>query len=117
VFTYLSDVNNLPKWATIFCKGLNIVNGKNKIITPMGELFFDLTSDRKTGVIDMFAGPTERQMDIFPVRVLEMPGGASIIIFTMFQTLGINDEQFQIQYESLLKEFEILKKEFLVKCS
>jgi len=67
--------------------------------------------------IDMFAGPTERQMDIFPVRVLEMSGGASIIIFTMFQTPGINDEQFQIQYESLLKEFENLKKEFLVTCS
>lgn len=117
VFTYLSDVNNLPKWATIFCKELKFVNGKNKIITPMGELFFEITSDRKTGVIDMFAGHTERQMDIFPVRVLDMPGGASIIIFTMIQTPGINDEQFQIQYDSLLMEFEILKKEFLVKCS
>jgi len=117
VFTYLSDVNNPPKWAKIFCKDLKVVNGKNKIITPMGELFFEITSDRDTGVIDMFAGPTERQMDIFPVRVLEMPGGASIIIFTMFQTPGINDEQFQIQYESLPKEFENLKKEFLVTCS
>jgi hypothetical protein len=117
VFTYLSDVKNLPKWATIFCKELKVVNGKNKIITPMGELFFEITSDKKTGVIDMFAGPTERQMDIFPVIVLEMPGGASVIIFTMFQTPGINDEQFQIQYESLLKEFENLKKEFVVMCS
>jgi hypothetical protein len=116
VFTYLSDIKNLPKWATIFWKELKVDNGKNKIITPMGELFFEISSDRNTGVIDMFAGPTERQMDIFPVRVLEMPGGDSIIIFTMFQTPGINDEQIQIQYESLLKEFENLKKEFNVAC-
>lgn len=65
----------------------------------------------------MFAGPSERQMDIFPVRILEIPGGASIIIFIMFQTPGISDEQFEIQYKSLLNEFENLKKEFHIMCS
>jgi hypothetical protein len=82
----------------------------------MGELFFEIESDKKTGVIDMYAGPTERQMSIFPVRVLDMPGGASMILFTLFQTPGMTNEQFNAQYESLLQEFEHLRKEFAKEC-
>src|SRR6266852_9390918 len=93
VFSYLENIENLPKWATVFCKELKKEDGKYKVVTPMGELFFDIEADKKTGVIDMFAGPNERQMSIFPVRVLEMPGGASMILFTMFQTPGMTDEQ------------------------
>ncbi|MBI1828032.1 MAG: hypothetical protein HY222_04200 [Thaumarchaeota archaeon] len=116
VFSYLENIENLPKWATVFCKELKKEDGKYKVVTPMGELFFDIEADKKTGVIDMYAGPNERQMSIFPVRVLEMPGGASMILFTVFQTPGMTDEQFNVQYESLLKEFEYLKKEFTKEC-
>jgi hypothetical protein len=52
-------------------------------------MFFEIRSDRETGTIDMFAGPIDNQMSIFPVRVLDMPGGASVILFTMFQTPGV----------------------------
>lgn len=73
IFFYLSNIDNLPKWATIFCKELKMVNGKKKIVSPIGELFFEIKSDFKTGIVDMFAGP-------------------------MFQTLGISDSQFDLQY-------------------
>lgn len=116
VFSYLANIDNLPKWATIFCKDLKKENGKHKVVTPMGELFFEIESDMKTGVIDMFAGPNERQMSIFPVRVLQMPGGASVILFTMFQTPGMTDEQFIAQHESLQKELDNVKKEFVKEC-
>ena len=116
VFSYLSDVTNLPKWATVFCKEIKMIDGKTKIVTPMGELFFEIESDKKTGVIDMYAGPNEKQMSIFPARVIDMPGGASVILFTMFQTPGMTDEQFNAQYESLLKEFDNIKREFAIEC-
>src|SRR5947209_16023221 len=94
----------MPKWSNIFCKEIKVVNGKNKIVTPLGEMFFEIRSDKETGTIDMFAGPIENQMSIFPVRVLDMPGGgASIVLFTMFQTPGLADEQFDVQYEQLKK--------------
>lgn len=116
VFSYLADVDNLPKWATVFCRELKKENGRNKIVTPAGELFFEVESDGKTGVIDMFAGPTEKMMSMFPVRVLQMPDNSSIVLFTMFQTPGISDGQFEAQYQSLLKEFENVQKEFMLKC-
>ena len=116
VFSFLSNIENLPKWATIFCKELKIVDGKYKVVTSGGELFFEMISDKKTGVIDMFAGANERQMGIFPVRVIDLPNGECVILFTMFQTPGISDEQFVAQHQSLLEEFENIKKTFLAHC-
>ncbi len=116
VFSFLSNVENLPKWATIFCRELKIVDGKCKVVTPSGELFFEMVSDKKTGVIDMFAGTNERQMGIFPVRVIDLSNGACVILFTMFQTPGMSDEQFVAQYQSLLEEFENIKRIFLLQC-
>lgn len=118
VFSYLSKTENLPKWANIFCKELKVVNGKTKIVTPLGEMFFEIHSDKETGTIDMFAGPIDNQMSIFPARVLDMPGGgASVVLFTMFQTQGLADEQFDVQYEQLKKELQNIKTEFMVKCT
>ncbi len=62
VFSYLSKVEHLPEWVTIFCKELKQLNGKYKVVTPAnGELFFEIQADKDTGVIDMFAGANEKQ--------------------------------------------------------
>lgn len=117
VFSYLSDAQNLPRWATIFCKELRQVDGKYKVITTTnGELFFDIVVDKNTGVVDMYAGPNEKQMDVFPVRVIDLPGGACVILFTMFQTPVMSDDQFMAQHQSLLEEFENLKIILLAYC-
>jgi hypothetical protein len=40
-FDFLSRIDNLPKWATAFCRKLNpIGDGRYKVITPQGEIFF-----------------------------------------------------------------------------
>jgi hypothetical protein len=38
------------------------------------------------------------------------------VLFTMFQTAGLEDEQFDAQYEQLKKELQNIKREFMVKC-
>ncbi|MFY9299963.1 MAG: hypothetical protein WAO91_02065 [Candidatus Nitrosotenuis sp.] len=117
VFSYLSNIENLPEWATIFCKELKKTNGKYKVVTPAsGELFFEIHADENTGVIDMYAGSNERQMGIFPVRVIDLPNGACVVLFTMFQTPGMSDEQFLAQHQSLLEEFENIKRVFSLQC-
>jgi hypothetical protein len=116
VSAYLSNIENLPNWATIFCKELKVIDGKYKVVTPTGELFFEIQADKRTGVIDMFAGPNERQMNIFPVRVLHMPGRGSIVLFTMFQTAGMTDEQFDAQHKALEKELENVRNQFMLGC-
>lgn len=117
VFRYLASVHNLPRWATEFCSELKLVDGKHKVVTcpALGkqELFFRIRADEKTGVIDMYAGPTEYQMAVFPSRVLEIAYRSSAFIFTMFQSPETDDEQFEMQYRSLLKEFENIRRELM----
>jgi hypothetical protein len=105
VFEFLSKIENLPKWATMFCKELKRVEGNRyKVVTPQGEIFFRIDADAKTGVIDMFGGPTEERMAYWPARVVER-GGGSLFIFTAYQYPGISDSEFAKQCEGLRQEF------------
>jgi hypothetical protein len=111
VFEYVSDVENLPRWATEFARELKVVDGRHKVVNGLGEFFFEIRADERSGVIDMLAGPTPDQLAVFPTRVVELPGGDSAYTFTMFQAPGQPDEQFDAQHASLVREFENIRRE------
>ena len=110
-FAYLSNVENLPRWATEFARELKVVDGRHKVVNGLGEFFFEIQADEATGVIDMHAGPSEAQMALFPSRVVALPGGGSAYTFTMFQAPEQPDEQFEGQYASLVRELENIRRE------
>ncbi|MGH3012645.1 MAG: hypothetical protein ACRDMY_12525 [Gaiellaceae bacterium] len=112
VFDYLSQIENLPGWATEFARELRYEEGMAKVVNGRGEFYFKIEADPETGVIDMYAGPTEEELGLFPARVVGLPGGASAFSFTMFQAPGLPDEDFDSQYRSLLREFENIRKMF-----
>lgn len=112
VFEYMSDIDNLPRWATEFARELKVVDGRHVVVNGLGEFLFEIRADERTGIVDMYAGPTEDEMGVFPTRVVGLPGGSSAYSFTMFQAPGMPDELFESQYESLQREFENLEREF-----
>ena len=112
VFAYLADVDNLQLWATEFAREVKIVGGRRKVVNGLGEFFFELHADPRTGVIDMLAGPSAEEMSLFPTRVVGLPDGTSAFTFTMFQTPGLPDELFEAQYRSLLAEFRNVERDF-----
>ena len=112
VFDYLADVENLPAWATEFARELKVVDGRHKVVNGLGEFFFRIEADERTGVIDMFAGPTPEAMALFPTRVVELPYGRSAFMFTMFQGSEMSDELFESQHASLLREFDNIERRF-----
>lgn len=112
VFSFLSQVENLPEWATEFCEGLKREGEHHKVITSFGELFFQITADAETGVIDMFSGPTLTEMDIFPCRVVSLRDGRTAISFTFFRPADMPSELYERQYESLLKEMDGVARRF-----
>jgi hypothetical protein len=119
VFAYLSDIENLPGWATEFCRKLTAVDGKHVVLTPQGELAVAYRADAQTGVIDMFAGPPDAPAEtldrygILPVRVVPLPGGTSVVLFTMFQAPDQSDEQFEGQVASLRRELGNIERRFV----
>lgn len=115
VFDYLSRIENLPTWATEFCKELKVVGGCHKVITcdpDAPEMFFEIHADRATGTIDMLAGPTPDQLWLFPTRVVALPGEQSLYLFAMIQAPGLPEAKFEQQYQSLLREFDNLRRRF-----
>ena len=112
VFAYFSRVDNLPDWATEFARELRYEDGKAKVVNGLGEFYFTIEADAATGVIDMYSGPTEDELALFPTRVVGLPGGRSAFTFTMFQAPGMPDELFESQYRSLLRELEGVRARF-----
>jgi hypothetical protein len=112
IFSFLSEIENLPKWATEFCQELKRDGAHHKVVTSSGELFFRIESDAKTGVIDMFAGPTPSEQGIFPCRVITLPGQRSAVSFTFFRPADMPEEMYDRQYRSLVIEMDGLAKRF-----
>jgi hypothetical protein len=112
VFAYLAQVDNLPEWATDFARELKYEDGKAKVVNGLGEFFFRIEADPKTGVIDMYAGPTETELALFPTRVVALGETRSAYSFTMFKAPGTPDELFESQYQSLRREFDNIRARF-----
>jgi hypothetical protein len=109
VFEYMSDIRNLPEWATEFARELREEDGRFTVVNNLGEFVFEIRADEVTGVIDMFAGPSPDELAVFPTRAVALPGGATSYSFTMFQGPGMPDELFEAQHASLKREFENLE--------
>jgi hypothetical protein len=112
VFAYLSQVENLPKWANEFARELKYEDGKAKVVNGLGEFWFSIDADEETGVIDMYAGPSPEALALFPTRVVPLSNESSAFSFTMFQGPEMPDELFESQYQSLLREVENIRREF-----
>jgi hypothetical protein len=106
VFEYMSDIRNLPEWATEFARELREEDGEYRVVNGLGEFVFEIRADERTGVIDMYSGPTRDELAVFPTRVVELPDGRTSYSFTMFQAPGMPDELFESQHASLRREFE-----------
>jgi hypothetical protein len=112
VFDYMSQVENLPEWATEFARELRREGDDYKVRNGLGEFFFAIRADPTTGVIDMFSGPTKDAMAVFPTRAVALPDGRTAYTFTMFQGPNMPDDLFDAQHASLQREFANIERVF-----
>jgi len=112
VFDFLSNIENFPKWSTQFIQKVMLVDDKYKALTPIGEVFLRYETDRKTGVIDIYAGPTEKQMTCAFLRVVSFSENSSGVTFTFFQYPDVDDSIWQIFCEWVKIEVGNIKKIF-----
>jgi hypothetical protein len=112
VFDFLSRIENLPLWATDFAQELRYEDGKAKVVNGLGELYFSIDADEDTGVIDMYAGPTEHELALFPTRVVPLGPAKSAYTFTMFKAPDVPDDLFESQHRSLQRELDNIRARF-----
>ena len=112
VFSYLAEIENLPKWATEFARELRREDDDYKVVNGLGEFYFRIEADPDTGVIDMFSGATKDEMALFPTRVVGLPDERTAYTFSMFQAPGMPTELFESQHASLQWEFKNIERTF-----
>jgi hypothetical protein len=105
VFEFLADVANLPAWATEFARTLRLEDGRVWVTNGLGEFLVRYDADPASGVIDIYAGPSEDALALFPTRVVGLSSSCCAFSFTMFQEPGMSDELFAAQHASLEREF------------
>ena len=112
VFEFLSSIENLPKWGTQFVKKITKADGKYRATTPIGEVFIRLDADPKSGTIDIYAGPTEKQMTAAFLRVVPLSANSAGVTFTFFQYPDVDDKTWKIFCDWIKIEVGNIKKIF-----
>src|SRR5882724_7108974 len=85
VFSFLTNLKNLSEWATEFCHAVREEGSNWKVLTPYGELFFEIEADARTGVIDFKSGVCLDALETMPARIIDLPSGGCAASFTFFQ--------------------------------
>lgn len=112
VFEFLSNIENIPKWATKFVKKLTLVDDKYMALTPIGDVFIRLDVDKKAGLVDIYAGPTEDNMTPAYMRIISLPNNSTAVMFTFFQYDSTPDAIWKIFCEWIKIEVDNIKRYF-----
>ena len=112
VFGFLSEYDNMPKWSTKFVQAIKTEDGHTKAVTPFGEMFVRMDSDRKTRVIDIFAGPTQSEMSPAYMRVISFSDNSCGVTFTFFQWPHTTDQMWEMFCDWIKIEIGNIKKLF-----
>ena len=108
VYEFVSNPENLPKWA----KGLGKFVRKQStdwiVDTPQGPMKFRFVENNKFGVLDHYV-TTASGIEVYvPMRVL--PNGiGSEVVFTLFRLHDMSDEKYAEDIKLVEKDLQTLK--------
>ena len=108
VYSFVSNPENLPKWATGLGNSIKKVNGEWIADAPMGRVKVKFAEENKYGILDHEV-VLESGVKIYnPMRVIAI-GKGSIVFFTLIRQPEISDEKFAQDTQWVEKDLRILK--------
>lgn len=108
VYAFASHPENLPKWAGAFCKSVK-KSGRGWVIeTPFGPMKLKFAERNAFGILDHYVSPAPKVKIYVPMRVVAN-GSGSEVIFTIFRTPGMTDEQFADDSKMVMRDLKALK--------
>ena len=93
VYEFLSNLENLPKWAPSTFPSIRKVNGEWLVDTPHGQNKVMLTEKNNFGILDHSVKLVSGAEVYVPMRVLRNGTGSEVLL-TIFQTTELTDEAF-----------------------
>jgi ribosomal protein S5 len=115
VYEFLSNAENLPRWAIGFAKGIRAAGDHWVVQTGQTEVALTVAADSTTGVVDFRMEPAPGVEAVAFSRVVPNGAGAEYV-FTQFQGSGTSAEIFEAMVKALSHELVVLKALLEVEC-
>ena len=107
-YDFVSDLENMPVWATTFCKSIKKSDGEWIAVTPQGQVKIRLAEKNHLGVLDHYISPASGVEVYVPMRVV--PNGlSSEMIFTLFRLPDMSEEQYDEDAKLVEQDLRTLK--------
>jgi hypothetical protein len=108
VYDFVSNLENLPRWASSTFPSIKEVKGEWFVDTPEGQNKVMLAERNNFGILDHHVKLTSGIEVYIPMRVVKNDDGSEII-FTVFQTPEMTDERFAEDIKTVEKDLNQLK--------
>ncbi len=108
VYEFVSNPENLPNWATAFCKSVRRSADGWLAETPDGPMKIEFVSRNPFGVLDHRVNPSPNVEILVPMRVIPN-GSGSEVLFTLLQYPSMSDERFATDCDWVKRDLQTLK--------
>lgn len=108
VYAYVTDLNNLPRWAATFCRSIRREGEQWVMETSLGMMAIRLAPENDLGVLDHYLTLPGGETLSVPMRVVAN-GSGSEVIFTLFRLPGVREEEYAADAALVRKDLDSLK--------
>lgn len=108
VYEFISNLENLPKWAPSTFPSIKEVNGEWLVDTPHGQNKVMLTEKNNFGILDHSVILVSGVEVYVPMRVLSNGTGSEVLL-TIYQTPEMTDEAFIQDIKMVERDLNHLK--------
>jgi hypothetical protein len=109
VYAFVSNPENLPRWAAGLCKSVRKSDAGWIVETTQGPMNLRFADDNDLGVLDHYVTPAPGVEVYVPIRVVPN-GSGSEVLFTLFKLPGMSDEKFAEDAGLVARDLETLKR-------
>ena len=108
-YEFVSNPENLPKWATAFCRAVRKSDSEWIVETPDGQVGIQFVAQNNFGVFDHHVTVKPGVELLIPMRVVPNRSGSDIN-FTLFQSPDTSDAKFAQDAGLVERDLRNLKK-------
>jgi hypothetical protein len=110
VYEFVSNLENLPKWASKAFQSIKQDKGEWIAETPQGSAKVDLAQRNDFGVLDHYVSLSTLGVEVYvPMRVVKNGINGSEVIFTLFYTSHMSEEKFAQDVKMIEQDLKNLK--------
>lgn len=108
VYEFVSNPENLGRWATAFCRSVHKTDDGWRVETRDGPVGFRFVPANEFGVLDHFVTLPDGAELMIPMRVVPN-GSGSEVLFTVFRWPAMSEDQHREDVEGVERDLTALK--------